>query len=328
MNLKGRSFLKLFDYNKEEIEYLLKSSYNFKKMKKEGKKHRYLEGKNIALIFEKTSTRTRCSFEVASFDLGINPSFIDTKTSQIGSKESIKDSARVLGRMYDGIEYRGYGQDIVEQLAKYSKVPVWNGLTDEFHPTQALADALTIFEKKGKFKGIKVVFMGDCRNNVANSLMIICAYLGMDYVACGPKELFPGEEIYKKVLEISNITGSKIEVSEDISKSLNEADVIYTDVWLSMGEDKSKWKERIDKLKAYQVNIEIMKKAKEDALFMHCLPSFHNLETEVSKYIYEEFGLKELEVTDEVFESDYSVVFDQAENRVHTIKAIMYETLK
>ena len=328
MDLRGRSFLKLFDYNKEEIEYLLKSSYNFKKMKKEGKVHRYLEGKNIALIFEKTSTRTRCAFEVASYDLGVNPSFIDAKTSQIGSKESIKDSARVLGRMYDGIEYRGYGQEIVEQLAKYSKIPVWNGLTDEFHPTQALADALTIFEKKGKFEDVKVVFMGDCRNNVANSLMIICAYLGMNYVACGPKNLFPSEEIYEKVLEISKITGSKIEVSEDISKALINADVIYTDVWVSMGEDKSKWKERIDNLKAYQVNMEVMKKAKEDAIFMHCLPSYHNLETEISKNIYEEFGLKELEVTDEVFESDYSVVFDQAENRMHCIKAIIYETLK
>ena len=230
--------------------------------------------------------------------------------------------------MYDGIEYRGYGQEIVEQLAKYSKIPVWNGLTDEFHPTQALADAFTIFEKKGKFEDVKVVFMGDCRNNVANSLMIICSYLGMDYVACGPKNLFPSEEIYEKVLEISKITGSKIEVSEDISKALINADVIYTDVWVSMGEDKSKWKERIANLKAYQVNMEVMKKAKEDVIFMHCLPSYHNLETEISKNIYEEFGLKELEVTDEVFESDYSVVFDQAENRMHCIKAIIYETLK
>ena len=324
--LKGRNFLKIKDFSAEEIIYLIDTAERLKLEKKEGVPHRVLEGKNIALIFEKTSTRTRCSFEVASYDLGMNVTYLDPSGSQIGKKESIADTARVLGRMYDGIEYRGFGQDIVEELAAHAGVPVWNGLTNESHPTQMIADMLTIREHFGYLKGIKFVYMGDARYNMGNSLMVTCAKLGMDFVACTSKKYFPKEELVEYAKKEASISGGSITLSED-TESVRDADVIYTDVWVSMGEPDEVWAERIKELMPYQVNSDIMKKAGDGAIFLHCLPSFHDLKTTIGKEIHEKFGISEMEVTDEVFESDASKVFDEAENRMHTIKAVMYATL-
>ena len=326
MNLKGKSFLKLLDLTSEEISGLLDLAAELKDKKKSGTPHRYFEGKNIALIFEKTSTRTRCSFEVAAADLGMHSTYLDPVASQIGKKESIADTARVLGRMYDGIEYRGYGQDIVEQLSKYSGVPVWNGLTNEFHPTQILADFLTIREHFGELKGKKLVYMGDARYNMGNSLMVGCAKMGMHFVACAPKKYFPDKALVEQCLEIAKTTGAVIEFSES-TDAVKDADVIYTDVWVSMGEPDSVWEERIKDLMPYQVNSALMQKAGEQCRFMHCLPAFHNLDTKIGKEIYEKFGIDCMEVTDDVFESEQSIVFDEAENRMHTIKAIMFLTM-
>ena len=328
IDLRGRSFLKLLDYSTEEIEYLLDLSQKFKNLKKENKLHKYLEGKNIVLLFEKTSTRTRCSFEVAGYDLGLGVTYLDANSSQMGHKESIADTARVLGRIYDGIEYRGFGQDIVEDLAKYAGVPVFNGLTDEFHPTQMLADVLTIKENFGHYKGLKMVFMGDARNNVANSLMVVSAKLGINFVACAPEENFPDENLVKQCKEIAKENNCTISLISDVKEATKDADVIYTDIWVSMGEAKDLWKKRIELLKDYQVNKAVMDNAHDNAIFLHCLPSFHDLNTVVGKQIYEEFGLPEMEVTDEVFESNQSKVFDEAENRMHTIKAVIYAHLK
>lgn len=328
IDLRGKSFLKLLDLSAEEIEYLLDLAEKFKKMKKEGRPHRYLEGKNLALLFEKTSTRTRCSFEVAGYDLGMGVTYLDAASSQMGHKESIADTARVLGRLYDGIEYRGFGQDIVEELSRYAGVPVYNGLTDEFHPTQMLADVMTVKENFGDYKGRKLVFMGDARNNVANSLMVVCAKLGINFTACAPKENFPGEKLVETCKKIAEESGSVITLESDVEVAVKDADVIYTDIWVSMGEAKELWAKRIELLSPYQVNEKVMSMAKEDAIFLHCLPSFHDLKTTVGKQIYEQFGLKEMEVTDEVFESKRSKVFDEAENRMHTIKAVLYATLK
>lgn len=328
MNLSGRNFLKLLDYSPEEIRYLIDLSKELKDKKKKGIAHDELKGKNIALIFEKTSTRTRCSFEVAAHDLGMHVTYLDPSGSQIGKKESIKDTARVLGRMFDGIEYRGYGQEIVEQLAEYAGVPVWNGLTNEFHPTQMIADMLTIEEKFGKLDGIKFVYMGDARYNMGNSLMVTCAKLGMDFVACTNKKYFPNEALVAECRAIAEKTGASITLTEDVEEGCKDADVIYTDVWVSMGEPTEVWEERIHDLLPYQVNAKALSYAKDTAIFMHCLPAFHDLDTTVGKEIHEKFGLTEMEVTDEVFESKQSVVFDEAENRMHSIKAIMYATLK
>lgn len=327
MNLTGRNFLKLLDYTPDEIRYLIDLSADLKAKKKSGVAHDTLKGKNIALIFEKTSTRTRCAFEVAAHDLGMHVTYLDPSGSQIGKKESIEDTARVLGRMFDGIEYRGYGQEIVEQLAAYAGVPVWNGLTNEFHPTQMIADMLTIQEKFGKFSGIKFVYMGDARYNMGNSLMVTCAKLGMDFVACTNRKYFPNEALVEECRKIAAQTGATITLTEDVAEGCRDADVIYTDVWVSMGEPAEVWEERIQDLHPYQVNREAMAYAKDSAIFMHCLPAFHDLQTTVGKQIYEQFGLEEMEVTDEVFESPQSVVFDEAENRMHSIKAIMYATL-
>ena len=327
MDLKGKSFLKLLDFTSEEIEYLIDYASSLKQMKKQGVAHKICEGKNIALIFEKTSTRTRCSFEVAASDLGMTAVYLDPQGSQIGKKESIADTARVLGRMFDGIEYRGYGQEIVEDLAKYAGVPVWNGLTNEFHPTQILADFMTIKEYFGSLKGRKLVYMGDARYNMGNSLMIGCAKMGMHFVACAPKEYFPNAELVAKAQEIASKTGAKIEFIEDTMVATKDADVIYTDVWVSMGEPESVWKERIEQLYPYQVNKKVMDNAGEKCRFMHCLPAFHDLKTVIGRDIYEKFNISAMEVSDEVFESAQSIVFDQAENRMHTIKAVMAATL-
>lgn len=327
MNLKGRNFLKLLDFTPEEITYLINLSAELKEKKKKGIRHDVLAGKNIALIFEKTSTRTRCSFEVAAFDLGMHATFLDPSASQIGKKESIADTARVLGRMYDGIEYRGFEQTIVEELAKYAGVPVWNGLTNEFHPTQMIADMLTIKEHFGHLKGIKLAYMGDARYNMGNSLMVVCAKLGMHFTACTNKKYFPNEELVAQCRAIAEKTGATITLTEDAMEGTKGADVIYTDVWVSMGEPEEVWAERINDLKPYQVNANAFKNAKDSAIFMHCLPAFHDLKTTIGKQVYEKFGLSELEVTDEVFESERSVVFDEAENRMHSIKAIMKATL-
>ena len=327
MNLKGRNFLKLMDYTPEEILCLIDLAADLKKKKKEGILHDSLIGKNIALIFEKTSTRTRCSFEVAAHDLGMHVTYLDPSGSQIGKKESIPDTARVLGRMFDGIEYRGYGQDIVEELAKYAGVPVWNGLTNEFHPTQMLADMLTIREHLGTLKGIKFVYMGDARYNMGNSLMVTCAKLGMDFVACTNKKYFPNDELVAYCKNVAKETGASITLTEDVAEAAKDADVIYTDVWVSMGEPDEVWAERLNDLMPYQVNKAVMDQAKGTAIFMHCLPAFHDLKTKIGKEVYEKFGYSELEVTDEVFESAQSVVFDEAENRMHTIKAVMLATL-
>ena len=325
--IKGRSFLKLLDFTRDEIQYLVDLSRKLKKDKKNGVEKKTLEGKNIALIFEKTSTRTRCAFEVAAFDQGANVSYIGPSSSQIGDKESMEDTARVLGRFYDGIEYRGYGQELVEILAEASGVPVWNGLTTEFHPTQVLADFLTISEKKGKLKGIKLAYLGDGRNNMANSLMIGAAKFVMDFRIVAPKELFPQKELAETAISIAEKTGGRIFFTDDRIEGVKDADVIYTDVWVSMGEPKEVWKERIERLSYYQVNTELVQHAKPDYIFMHCLPAFHDLNTKVAKEIEKEYGIKEMEVTDEIFRSKNSVVFDEAENRMHTIKAVMVATL-
>ena len=327
MNLQGRNFLKLMDFSPEEIRYLIDLSAELKDKKKRGIAHRELEGKNIALIFEKTSTRTRCSFEVAAYDLGMSVTYLDPSGSQIGKKESIKDTARVLGRMYDGIEYRGFGQEIVEQLAEYAGVPVWNGLTNEFHPTQMIADMLTIQEKLGHFEGVKFVYMGDARYNMGNSLMVTCAKLGMDFVACTNKKYFPEQKLVDYCKEVAAQTGGSITLTEDVAAGCKDADVIYTDVWVSMGEPAEVWQERITDLQPYQVNAKAFSYAKDSAIFMHCLPAFHDLDTTIGQEIHEKFGLSEMEVSDEIFEGPHSVVFDEAENRMHSIKAIMYATM-
>ena len=326
--MKNRSFLKLLDYTPEEITSLLDFADRLKAKKKAGVPHRLCEGKNIALVFEKTSTRTRCAFEVAAADLGMHPVYLDPQGSQIGKKESIADTARVLGRMFDGIEYRGNGQQIVEELGQYAGVPVWNGLTNEFHPTQILADFMTIREHLGRLKGVKLVYMGDARYNMGNSLMVGCAKMGMHFVACAPKKYFPKQSLIDTCMEIAKETGAVLEFCEDVETATKNADVIYTDVWVSMGEPVEVWEERIHDLAPYQVNAAVMKNAGEQAIFMHCLPAFHDLNTIVGKEMGEKFGRDCMEVTDEVFESEQSIVFDEAENRMHTIKAVMLATLK
>jgi len=327
INLKGKDFLKLLDFTPEEINGLLDLAAELKDKKKKGILTEYHRGKNIALIFEKTSTRTRCSFEVAARDLGIGVTYLDPSVSQIGKKESIADTARVLCRMYDGIEYRGYGQEIVEELAKYSSVPVWNGLTNEFHPTQMLADLLTIRERFGYLKGIKMTYIGDIRYNTGNSLMVACAKMGMHFTACGSKKYFPDPELVAMCRKIGEETGGTITLTEDLHEATKDAKVIYTDVWVSMGEPDEIWKERITDLMPYQVNAAVMRNAAEDAVFMHCLPAFHDLKTEIGRSMAEKFGYDELEVTNEVFESEQSIVFDEAENRMHTIKAVIAATI-
>ena len=326
-SLKNRHFLKLLDLTPAEITYLLDLSAELKAKKRAGIPHRLCEGKSIALIFEKTSTRTRCAFEVAAADLGMHPTYLDPSGSQIGKKESIADTARVLGRMYDGIEYRGFGQEIVEELAKYAGVPVWNGLTNEFHPTQILADFLTIREHFGSLEGIKLVYMGDARYNMGNSLMVGCAKMGMHFVACAPAKYFPNPELVAECQAIAAETGAVLEFIEDPMTATKGASVIYTDVWVSMGEPDSVWEERIAELTPYRVTAELMQNAGEQCVFMHCLPAFHDLNTTIGKQIHEKFGIDCMEVTDEVFESPASIVFDEAENRMHTIKAVMAATL-
>lgn len=324
---KGKSFLKLLDYTPEEISALIDLAAELKALKKAGTPHKYLEGKNVALIFEKTSTRTRCAFEVAASDLGMGTTYLDPVASQIGKKESIADTARVIGRMYDGIEYRGFGQEIVEELAKHAGVPVFNGLTNEFHPTQILADFLTIKEHFGKLEGINFVYMGDARYNMGNSLMVGCAKMGLNFTACAPKEYFPDKALIAECEAIAKETGATLSFETVPIKATANADVIYTDVWVSMGEPAEVWKERIDALLPYQVNSELMANAGKNAVFMHCLPAFHDLNTGVGKEVGEKFGLDALEVTDEVFESSQSIVFDEAENRMHTIKAVMLSAM-
>ena len=327
MDLKGRSFLTLKDFTPEEILYLIDLAAEYKDKKKKGILHDTLRGKNIALIFEKTSTRTRSSFEVAAHDLGMGTTYLDPAGSQIGKKESIADTARVLGRMYEGIEYRGFGQEIVEELAKYAGVPVWNGLTNEFHPTQMLADLLTIREHFGHVKGIKLTYMGDARYNMGNSLMVVCAKMGMHFTACTSKKYFPQEALVQTCREIAQENGGSIRLTEDVPEGVSGADVVYTDVWVSMGEPEQIWEERLHDLAPYQVNAKVMALAGKDAVFMHCLPAFHDHETGIGKEIGEKYGMAELEVTNEVFESPQSIVFDEAENRMHTIKAVMAVTL-
>ena len=327
MNLKGKSFLKLLDFTPAEIEGLINLAADFKAKKKQGIPHKICDGKNIALVFEKTSTRTRCAFEVAGADLGMHPVYLEPTGSQIGKKESIADTARVLGRMFDGIEYRGFGQEIVEELANYAGVPVWNGLTNEFHPTQILADFLTIKEHFGTPKGKKLVYMGDARYNMGNSLMVGCAKMGMHFVAAAPKKYFPDEKLVNACMEVAKQTGAVLEFIENPEEAVKGADVIYTDVWVSMGEPAEVWNERIKELYPYQVNSKLMNIAGDQCRFMHCLPAFHDLKTTIGKEIYDKFGLDALEVTDEVFESKQSIVFDEAENRMHTIKAVMAATL-
>lgn len=327
MNLKGKDFLKLLDFSPEEIEYLLNLAAELKAKKKAGETHELCKGKNVALIFEKTSTRTRCAFEVAARDLGMGSTYLDPSGSQIGKKESIADTARVLSGMYDGIEYRGFGQKIVEELAKYASVPVWNGLTDEYHPTQILADFLTIKEQFGKLKGINFVYMGDARFNMGNSLMVGCAKMGLNFTACAPKKFFPDADLIKKCEEIAAETGATLRFEEDPMKATKNADVIYTDVWVSMGEPVEVWEERIAELGPYQVNTALMDNAGENAVFMHCLPAYHDKNTAVGKEMCERFGRDSMEVSNEVFESERSIVFKEAENRMHTIKAVMAATL-
>ena len=327
VNLRGRSFLKLLDFTPAEIRYLVDLAKDLKRLKRTGIRHDNLRGKNIVLLFEKTSTRTRCSFEVAGMDLGLGVTYLDSAGSQMGKKESIADTARVLGRMYDGIEYRGFSQEIVEELAKYSGVPVWNGLTDEFHPTQMIADLLTIEEKLGRLKGVNFVYMGDARNNMGNSLMVACAKMGINFTACAPKELFPAEELVQTCKEIAAENECTITLTEDVKAGTKNTDVIYTDVWVSMGEPEEVWDNRIKLLKPYQVNSEVMANANKEAIFMHCLPAYHDHKTKVGETVGEKYGMDSLEVTDEVFEGKQSVVFDEAENRMHSIKAIIYATL-
>lgn len=328
MDLKGRNFLTLKDFTPEEIIYLVDLAAEYKDKKKKGILHDNLRGKNIVLIFEKTSTRTRCSFEVAAHDLGMGTTYLDPSGSQIGKKESIADTARVLGKMYEGIEYRGYEQAIVEELAKYAGVPVWNGLTNEYHPTQMLADMLTIREHFGKLEGIKLTYMGDARYNMGNSLMIACAKLGMHFTACTAKEYFPNEELVAQCKEYASQSGASITLTEDVNTGTKGADVIYTDVWVSMGEPDEVWAERIQALTPYKVTKTVMENAGENAVFLHCLPAFHDLKTKIGKEQGEKYGFTDLEVTDEVFESKQSLVFDEAENRMHTIKAVIAATIK
>ena len=327
MNLKGRSFLKLLDYTPEEIGYLLDLAADFKKKKKAGIPHKLHEGKNIALLFAKDSTRTRCAFEVAGSDLGMHSTYLGPSGSQMGKKESIADTARVLGRMYDGIEYRGFGQELVEELAKYAGVPVWNGLTNEFHPTQILADFLTIRECFGELKGRKLVYMGDARYNMGNSLMVGCAKMGMHFVACAPEKYFPDKALIAQCQSVAAQTGAVLEFITDPVEATKDAHVIYTDVWVSMGEPDSVWAERIAELTPYRVTMELMENAGPQCKFMHCLPAFHDLNTSIGREIYGKFGIDCMEVTDQVFESERSIVFDEAENRMHTIKAVMAATL-
>jgi ornithine carbamoyltransferase len=327
MDLKGKNFLKLLDFTPEEISGMIELAADLKKKKKAGELVDVLKGKNIAIIFEKTSTRTRCSFEVAAHDLGMGVTYLDPDGSQIGKKESIADTARVLGRMFDGIEYRGFEQTIVEELGKYAGVPVWNGLTNEFHPTQILADFLTLHEKFGYLKGLKFVYMGDARYNMGNSLMVGCAKMGMHFVACAPKKYWPNQELVNECKAIAKETGATIEFDENPMTATRGANAIYTDVWVSMGEPDSVWEERIHDLMPYRVTMDLINNAAENVVFMHCLPAFHDLKTKIGKEIYEKFGLDCMEVTDEVFESKYSVVFDEAENRMHTIKAVVAATM-
>ncbi|MCM1568766.1 MAG: ornithine carbamoyltransferase [Roseburia sp.] len=327
MNLKGRDFLKLLDFTSEEILYLLDLAADLKEKKKKGIPVDTLKGKNVALIFEKTSTRTRCAFETAAHDLGMGSTYLDPAGSQIGKKESIADTARVLSGMFEGIEYRGFGQEIVEELAKYAKVPVWNGLTNEFHPTQMLADLLTIREHFGYLKGIRLTYMGDARYNMGNSLMVACAKMGMHFTACTTSKYFPESELTARCREIAKQTGGSITLTEDVTEGTKATEVIYTDVWVSMGEPDEVWEERIRDLSPYQVNRKVMENAGEQAIFLHCLPAFHDLNTKIGAEMGRRFGITEMEVTDEVFESPRSLVFEEAENRMHTIKAVMAATL-
>lgn len=327
MDFYGRDFLKILDFSESELHYMLETAKKFKEYKHSGRNHKLFPNKNIAILFEKTSTRTRCSFEVAGYDLGMGVTYLDPTGSQMGHKESIADTARVLSRFYDGIEYRGFSQTIVEDLAKYADVPVWNGLTDECHPTQVLADFMTLEEHFGRLKGLTLAFVGDARNNVANSLMAMSAKMGVNYIACGPKELRPSDEIVKKCQPIAAQNGCTITITSDLNALSGKADAIYADVWLSMGEDKEKWGERIKQLRPYQVTMDLMNKAKPTTVFLHALPSFHDLNTSIARDVNEKFGIPEMEVTNEVFESERSIVFDEAENRMHTIKAVMFLTL-
>jgi len=327
INLKGRSFLTLEDFTPAEIRYLLDLGHDLKAKRRAGICDPTLQGKHIVLLFEKTSTRTRCSFEVAATQEGGHVTYLDAGSSQMGKKESIADTARVLGRMYDGIEYRGFSQDIVDELAKYAGVPVWNGLTDQFHPTQMLADLLTMEEKFGRLKGLNFTFMGDARNNMGNSLMVACAKMGINFTACAPKELFPAQWLVDEATKIAEENDCTVRLTEDVNEGAENADVIYTDIWVSMGEPDEVWDTRIRLLKKYQVNAAIMAKTNPGSVFMHCLPSFHDTKTTIGTQIAEKFGITEMEVTDEVFESKKSIVFDEAENRMHTIKAVMMATL-
>ena len=327
MNLTGRDFLKILDFSEEELRYMLATAKRFKQLKKAGQNHKVFPNKNIVIVFEKTSTRTRCSFEVAGYDLGMGVTYLDPTGSQMGHKESIADTARVLSRLYDGIEYRGFDQSIVDTLAEYSDVPVWNGLTNEWHPTQALADFMTLEEHFGQLKGLTLAYVGDTHNNVANSLMAMSAKMGVNFIACGPSNLRPADDVVAKCQPIAEKNGCSITITDDIAVLDGRADAIYTDVWVSMGEDKAKWGERIELLRPYQVNMEMMNRAKPTTVFLHCLPAFHDLNTSTAREINEKFGLTEMEVANEVFESDRSIVFDQAENRMHTIKAVMFLTL-
>lgn len=329
ISLSGRNYLKLLDFSPEEIRYLISLAKQFKALKLAGTPHRYLEGKNIVLLFEKTSTRTRCSFEVAGHDLGLGVTYLDPGSSQMGKKESIEDTARVLGRMFDGIEYRGYGQEIVENLAAHAGVPVWNGLTNEFHPTQMIADMLTLEENFPEgIKGKKLVFMGDAENNVANSLMVVCAKLGLHFVACGPEERMPNAELVSTCRDLARESGGSVTLTSSVEEACTGADVVYTDIWVSMGEPAELWEERIKLLSPYQVNSRVIDLMAPTGIFMHCLPAFHDTETTIGAEIAERFGITEMEVTDEVFRGSRSRVFDEAENRMHSIKAIIYATLK
>ncbi|MBR3253361.1 ornithine carbamoyltransferase [Candidatus Saccharibacteria bacterium] len=333
MDFYGRDFLRILDFSEDELRYMIAVAKKFKELKHAGREHKLFPNKNIAILFEKTSTRTRCSFEVAAYDLGMNVTYLDPSGSQMGHKESIADTARVLSRLYDGIEYRGFGQNIVEEIAKYSDVPVWNGLTDECHPTQALGDFMTLEEHFGHLKGLTLAYVGDARNNVANSLMAMAAKMGVNFIACGPNELRPSDELTQTCREIAEKNGSTIVVTDDLgaieghTDAIVNTDALYTDVWLSMGEDKEKWGERIEQLKPYQVTMDLMNRAGPNSVFLHCLPSFHDLNTSVARDVYEKYGLEEMEVTNEVFESERSIVFDEAENRMHTIKTVMFLTL-
>ena len=328
VNVRGRSFLTLLDYTPDEIRYLLDLSVEFKNMKRNGVDHSWLKGRQVVLLFEKTSTRTRCAFEVGARDLGMGVTFLDSGSSQMGKKESLEDTAKVLGRMFDGIEYRGFDQGVVEDLAKYSGVPVWNGLTDDFHPTQMLAEIMTVQEEFGDVRGRKLTFFGDARNNVANSLMVVCAKLGMHFCACGPKELMPKQELIDKCEAIAKETHAVLEFTDDVKVGAKDADVLYTDIWLSMGEPEELWAQRIELLRPYQVNKEVMAAAKPTAIFLHCLPSFHDRHTTIGENIYQKYGLEAMEVTDDVFLGHQAREFEEAENRMHTIKAVMYATLK